>query len=187
MLRLLQDSIFRKEESAGALRSRGLGMTWDSPRQNAAPTKRLLALGLAVTLSFSAICGGVLWTMGERDFEHNRTAAANLVATIASEIDRNIELYDLSLQAVVDGLRLPEIGKISAELRQVVLFDRAATAKDMGSILVLDERGKVVLDSRSLAPAEKTSRPAIFFRPICTEPMPDCSSAAPGLRMMVNI
>jgi len=139
-------------------------MSWSIPRPTAAPTKRLLALGLAVTLSFSSICGGVLWTMGERDFEHNRAAATNLVASIASEIDRNIELYDLSLQAVVDGIRLPELSKISSELRQVVLFDRAATAKDMGSILVLDDRGKVTLDSRSLIPAEKNFSGSDFFQ-----------------------
>lgn len=134
------------------------------PRPKAAPTKRLLALGLAIALGFSAICGGVLWTMGERDFEHSRAAAANLVASIASEIDRNMELYDLSLQAVVDGMKLPEISKISPELRQVVLFDRAATAKDMGSILVLDDHGKVTLDSRSLAPSGKSFAASDFFQ-----------------------
>ena len=123
-------------------------------RQKTTPTKRLLALGLMITLSFSAICGWVLWQAGDRDYLHSRDAAANLVASLASEIDRNIELYDLSLQAVVDGMKLPDINKISPELRQVVLFDRASTAKDMGSILVLDVRGTVVLDSRALVPAE---------------------------------
>ena len=129
-------------------------MTKRIGKQKAAPTKRLLMLGLAVTLSFSAICGWVLWQAGGRDYLHSRDAAANLVSSLASEIDRNIELYDLSLQAVVDGLKLPEIDKVSPEMRQVVLFDRAATAKDMGSILVTDRLGKVVLDSRTLQPAE---------------------------------
>src|SRR5260370_28710132 len=139
-------------------------MSWAVPTPKGTPTKRLMALGLAVTLSFSAICGGVLWTMGERDFEHNRAAAANLVASIASEIDRNIELYDLSLQAVVDGIKLPEINKIAPELRQVVLFDRAATAKDMGAILVLDARGTVTLDSRSLVPTKKNVASSDLFQ-----------------------
>ena len=131
--------------------------------QKTAPTTRLLALGLTLTLSFSAICGWVLWHAGDRDYLHSRAAAANLVSSLASEIDRNIELYDLSLQAVVDGLKLPEISKISPELRQVVLFDRAATAKDMGSILVLDRLGKVLLDSRSLVPAETNYSGYDFF------------------------
>src|SRR6185295_3847487 len=139
-------------------------MSWGIPRAKSAPTKRLLALGLAVTLSFSALCGGVLWTMGERDFEHSRAAAANLIASIASDIERNIELYDLSLQAVVDGLKLPEFKSISPELRQVVLFDRAATAKDMGSIQVLDASGTVTLDSRALDPAAKNFSGHDFFQ-----------------------
>ncbi len=139
-------------------------MTTRFARQKTAPTKWLLMLGLAVTLSFSAICGWVLWQAGGRDYLHSREAAANLVSSLASEIDRNIELYDLSLQAVVDGMKLPEIDKISPELRQVVLFDRAATAKDMGSILVTDRLGKVVLDSHSLVPAEANYSGRDFFQ-----------------------
>lgn len=132
--------------------------------QKTAPTKLLLILGLALTLSFSAICGWVLWQAGGRDYQHSRDAAANLVSSLASEIDRNIELYDLSLQAVVDGIKLSEIDRISPELRQVVLFDRAATAKDMGSILVMDRLGKVILDSRSLRPAEANYSGQDFFQ-----------------------
>ena len=139
-------------------------MTTRIGKQKTAPTKRLLMLGLAVTLSFSAICGWVLWQAGGRDYLHSREAATNLVSSLASEIDRNIELYDLSLQAVVDGIKLPEIDKISPELRQVVLFDRAATAKDMGSILVTDRLGKVVLDSRSLQPADANYSGLDFFQ-----------------------
>ncbi|WP_213031384.1 hypothetical protein, partial [Acinetobacter baumannii] len=56
--------------------------------QKTAPTKLLLILGLALTLSFSAICGWVLWQAGGRDYQHSRAAAANLVSSLASEIDR---------------------------------------------------------------------------------------------------
>jgi hypothetical protein len=101
--------------------------------------KRLIALGLSITLGFSAICGSVLWGSRNRDREQARQSAANVIATISSEIDRNLELYDLSLQAVGDGIKLPESSRISPELRQLLLFDRAATAKDMGSIFVLDK------------------------------------------------
>ena len=142
----------------------GLFMTVGIARQKKAPTKLLLALGLTITLSFSTICGWVLWQAGDRDYLNSREAAANLVASLASEIDRNIEIYDLSLQAVVDGMKLPDINKISPELRQVVLFDRASTAKDMGSILVLDRRGTVVLDSRALVPAEMNHAGRDFFQ-----------------------
>lgn len=102
--------------------------------------------------------------MAQNDYQHAKVAATNLVASIASEIDRNIELYDLSLQAVVDGVRLPEINRISPELRQVVLFDRAATARDLGSIQVLDAAGDVRLDSRTLTPRKENFAGHGFFR-----------------------
>ncbi|MGL3214559.1 hypothetical protein [Bradyrhizobium sp. BR 1433] len=111
------------------------------PKPKAVPTKRLLALGIGLVLCFSAICASILWEMAGKDYQHAKQGATNLVASIASEIDRNIDLYDLSLQAVADGVKLQELGKISPELRQVVLFDRAATAKDLGSILVLNAAG----------------------------------------------
>lgn len=110
---------------------------------------RLIAVGLAVTLGFSAVFGAILWDMARRDRDKALDAAANLVATIANDISRNIQLYDLSLQAVIDGLKLPDINKVDPELRRLILFDRAATAKDLGAILVFDKNGDVVIDSRA--------------------------------------
>ena len=132
-----------------------LGITLPSkhlPARKNSYGKRLIALGLTVTVGFSAVFGTVLWEIRNRDREQARQAAANVIATIAADIERNLELYDLSLQAVVDGMKLPAISKIELELRQLVLFDRAATAKDMGSIFVLDKEGTVVIDSRTLKP-----------------------------------
>lgn len=83
------------------------------PKPKAVPTKRLLALGIGLVLCFSAICASILWEMASKDYRHAKEGATNLVASIASEIDRNIDLYDLSLQAVADGVKLPELGKIS--------------------------------------------------------------------------
>ncbi|MEZ2147938.1 sensor domain-containing diguanylate cyclase [Bradyrhizobium sp. DN5] len=128
------------------------------------PAKRLLALGIGLILGFSGICATILWEMAQKDIQHAKEAATNLVASIASEIDRNIEIYDLSLQAVADGVKLPEINRVSPELRQVVLFDRAATAKDLGSILVLDATGNVRLDSRTLTPRPTNFANRDFFR-----------------------
>ncbi|KWV57883.1 hypothetical protein AS156_37420 [Bradyrhizobium macuxiense] len=134
------------------------------PRPRAIPAKRLLALGIGLVLCFSALCASILWEMAQKDYQHAKEGATNLVASIASEIDRNIELYDLSLLAVADGEKLPEINSISPELRQVVLFDRAATAKDLGSILVLNTAGDVTLDSRTLAPRKANFADHDFFR-----------------------
>jgi hypothetical protein len=76
-----------------------------------------------------------------------------LIALIAErDIERNFELYEVSLQAVVHGLKDPEVMSLSPLLRLSVLVDRAASAKYLGSMLVLDARGNIVLHSASDAP-----------------------------------
>ena len=72
------------------------------------------------------------------------TAARNLLTAVSQDIGRNVDLYDLSLQSVVDGLKLPGLPQLSPELRQAVLFDRSATAEYLGAILIVDEHGDVV-------------------------------------------
>lgn len=146
--------------------------------------KRLVTLGLTVTLGFSAISGYILWENRTRDRETARQFAANLVQTISSEIDRNLELYDLSLQAVVDGINLPSLSQMSPETRHFVLFDRAATAKGMGSIFILDKDGNVTIDSRTATPPTANFAKSDFFkvmsavssdRPYLSKPWRDAS------------
>ena len=50
---------------------------------------------------------------------------------------RSVELYNLSLQAVVDGAQSPEVTALPASLRRRVLFDRATTAANLGGAYLL--------------------------------------------------
>ncbi|MGZ5894964.1 MAG: GGDEF domain-containing protein, partial [Xanthobacteraceae bacterium] len=90
------------------------------------------------------LCGlgvGILSDMQRAKIEQAKLSSTNIVSAIVSDVARTIELYDLSLQAVVDGLDHPEIKRVSKEVRQMILFDRAATATHLGRIRVLDELG----------------------------------------------
>lgn len=111
--------------------------------------KWLITVSLIVTLGFCAICSSILWEMRRADWEKASQASINVVATIGADIARNIELYDLSLQAVVDGLKLPQINQVNKDVRQLILFNRATAAKHQGAIRVLDAVGTVIDDSRS--------------------------------------
>jgi len=124
----------------------------------------IILIGMIVTLGFSGIFGTILWDMARRDRAKALDGATNLVATIASDIYRNIELYDLSLQAVVEGLNLPGIDQLSPLFRNLLLFDRAATAKDLGSILVIDSTGKLTIDSLSAIPSDTNFSQRDFFQ-----------------------
>ena len=116
------------------------------------PVKRLIATIFVVALCFCALCGKVLLDARRAAFEHAAQVGTSLVATLSSEIARNFESYDLSLKAVMDNLAYPEITTVSPELRQLILFDRSAFAKNLQSISLLDEKGIVRLDSRTPFP-----------------------------------
>jgi len=124
-------------------------------------------LVLFTVLGLTAICAifaALLWD----DYQEARfnafQQAGNIAALLEQDIDRNIELYDLSLQAAIDGVTDPEVMNLPPAIRQAVLFDRSATAQGMGSLLVLDESGTIILDSGSKAPRNGNFADRDYFR-----------------------
>jgi diguanylate cyclase (GGDEF)-like protein len=120
-------------------------------------TNRLIAALLLVAVGFSAVCAAFLVDTRRTAWNTTRDATASLVEALELDILLNIESFDLSLQAVVDNVGRPEIGQMAPELRQLLLFDRSATARQLEGILVLDEAGHVRFDSRAPDP-EPVSR-----------------------------
>lgn len=70
------------------------------------------------------------------------------------DIERNVELYDLSLQAVILGMQRPDVMSAPPPLRRGVLFDHAMTAQFLGSMLVMDAAGNIILDSANDVPRQ---------------------------------
>jgi diguanylate cyclase (GGDEF)-like protein len=112
--------------------------------------KTLIATAVLTVAGFTAICANVLLEMRRGDEALARQTSANLASTIDADIGRNLELYDLSLRAVVEDMQMPEIEQVSKSIRQLILFDRAATAKHFGAIEVFDANGDLTVDSASL-------------------------------------
>lgn len=107
------------------------------------------ACGLVVLLSFFAAIG---YDFYRATIEMNEQAAMNIAALASQTIERDIELYDLSLQSVLDGVNDPDILYQEPALRQKILFDRSATAPGLGSLTALDENGDIFLDSHGFPP-----------------------------------
>lgn len=113
----------------------------------------LLIIGAsALSLVLAALTALSLWEMRSDALARARDAADNLALILQRDIARNIEVYDLSLQAVIDGVRDPAMLALPPNVRQLVLFDRSTNAQDLGSLLVTDKAGDVVIDSHSVPP-----------------------------------
>ncbi|WP_191970857.1 sensor domain-containing diguanylate cyclase [Methylobacterium soli] len=106
----------------------------------------------------------MLWQMRLDAARRAEIAARILVQVLGRDIARNIELYDLSLRAVVDGMKRSEVAKADPELRHMILFDRAATALGFGNIIVLDATGNVITSSQSVTPPTFNSADREYFR-----------------------
>ena len=132
-------------------------------RQWRLSAKLLLASSIATVIGFSTICATVMLDMRRGEEELARQTLENLASGIDADISRNIEVYDLSLRAVASNLVMPEIRNVSKEIRHLILFDHAATAKHFGVIQVFDAQGNLTIDAASLDPAPENAREEEYF------------------------
>ncbi|MFC0408345.1 diguanylate cyclase [Roseomonas elaeocarpi] len=121
------------------------------------------ALMVLLTLGFCGLSGLMLWEMRREAWNNNIRSSHNLLAAISQDVNRNLEIYSLSLQAVADGLDRADVRAASPEIQDLILYDRAATAQYLDSILVLDESGKVILDSKSRPPRSVQAADRDYF------------------------
>jgi signal transduction histidine kinase/DNA-binding NarL/FixJ family response regulator len=127
-----------------------------APAMTHLPPGRIARLGLAcigaVTIGFIVLCLVVLVQARRDATDAADTQARNIAASVAQDVARNFDLYDLSLQAVVRGLRWPGIMTLDPTLRQTILFAPPSRAPYFGFINALNAAGTVVADSQSVTP-----------------------------------
>ncbi len=110
--------------------------------------RAVVGLGVMLALVMFALCALVLYQSRQDAFEHGRQTSLNVLLLAKRDIQRNFEIYALSLQAIVDSRQQPEIRALPRHLQQALLADRAVNAKYLGSIAVLDANGNLILDNR---------------------------------------
>ena len=101
-------------------------------------------LGTFLALMLAIVFATSLYDAREEAISHARENATNLVHVIGGDIERNIELYDLTLQSAVDGAQQADVMALAPALRNRVLFDGAAMARYIVDIVIVDEKGAVV-------------------------------------------
>jgi hypothetical protein len=126
--------------------------------------KLLIVSSVVTVIGFSAICASVMLDMRHGEEELARQTLDNLASSIDADISRNVELYDLSLRAVVSTMLMPEIKDVSKPIRHLILFDHAATAKHFGAIQVFDADGRLTIDASTLDPVEENRGDEEFFQ-----------------------
>ncbi|RKE23942.1 diguanylate cyclase [Paraburkholderia sp. BL23I1N1] len=119
--------------------------------------------GVLIALAMVGLCTIVLYESRLDALERARETSRNVALIAQRDIERNFELYALSLQAVVDGMQQPDVLALPPHLRRELLFDRATTARYLGSMLVLDASGNIVIDSASDTPRKGNFADRSYF------------------------
>src|SRR6476661_3793148 len=93
-------------------------------RQHARPwrlsAKLLIASSVATVIGFSAVCASVLLDMRHGEERLAQQSLENLASGIETDLSRNIELYDLSLRAVVSNMVMPELAGVPKTVRHLI-------------------------------------------------------------------
>lgn len=97
----------------------------------------LTVQGLSIYRSYNAT-----WALATR-------SAENVLQSLTANIERNLNVIDLSVAGLQDAAAIEGIDGLSPAVRHALLFDRAGTARYLGSLLALDAKGNIRFDSRS--------------------------------------
>jgi hypothetical protein len=115
-------------------------------------SRSIMPVSLALVCAIMAIVVFTLWQAREDARTRAEREGENIVQAIEADVARNIEVYDLSLQGLREALATVAVAHVEREVQRLALFDRAASAKYMGALLVLNATGDIVMSSRSTTP-----------------------------------
>lgn len=153
-----------------ASRDAALLLTRVGPRmleQKTMVTRRpniVIAISIVLASAILAIAVWVLAQMRDDALRRAQDSVFNVSLLVERDVSRNLEIYDLSLRAVIEGLKQPGVLDLTPAIRQMVLFDGSASAKYMGSILVTDETGNVRFDSQASPPRQINLADRDYFK-----------------------
>ena len=105
---------------------------------------RLLLAPFLVVVGICGLVGFLLLEARREAWDRAALEASNMRRLVARDLARNLEVFDLSLRAIQENLQVPGLAEMPAEVRDMVLFDRAITASHIGAVFVTDAAGNVM-------------------------------------------
>lgn len=128
------------------------------------PFHRLILLALALSVGIGALFARAILTIRDDEWNYARDANAALARTMEQNIGRTLDGFDQSLQGVVEVLARPDYDALPEDIRRAMLFDRSLRTRGLGSVLVLDQGGNVLIESPARQGAVPNLADRDYFR-----------------------
>lgn len=127
-------------------------------------------------------------------------SAENVLNATATTIGRNLSVIDLSLRGAGEAVATSGVSQLPPDIRQKVLFDRAASAQFLGSMLVLNREGATLsmipgsfpprvgnFSDRDYFTVQKDGHPAVLRPMSASLSRADCGAADPSIALSRRI
>lgn len=127
---------------------------------------RYLAFGLGCALlaGVLSLATWVVWEdHREAEVEARRTVQ-NLAQVLEHDIARSIQLYDMMFADVTAALQISGVRTASPEMRQAALFSHISEARYISALLVLDEHGDLIFESKNAVPRRVNFADRDYFK-----------------------
>src|SRR5690606_19044068 len=89
----------------------------------------------AVVACFGLVCAAALYDTRQDAKKAAREATVNIGRVVADGIRRDIELVDLALQSILNGLRVAEAEGLDPYRRHRLLFDNLPPVRGVGNLV----------------------------------------------------
>lgn len=99
-----------------------------------------------------SVQGYILYTSYQATWLLATRSEENVLRTIAANIKRNLDIIELSLIGLEAASQLDGLDELNPQMRNMLLFDRAASARYLGALLVLNPEGSIRFDSGAIPP-----------------------------------
>lgn len=152
------------EGEQNRMERRLLSARWLPLSRHVRSARSWIILGVLAPIGMLVLSAIMLLELRQDAWDKAEQTSKNLLQVIERDIARNVEIIDLSLQGVVDNLKVPGLAGASPSLRRIALFDRAATARDMGVMLVIDENGDSIIDANADTPRRLNNADRDYFQ-----------------------
>lgn len=112
---------------------------------------------MLLTIALLVVASVMILDLREQVGRRAEENARNILQVVGRDIARNVEVLDISIKGVLDGLARPEVMALAPEIRNLVLFDRSTTASRLGAFVVFDAEGVPRIDSAGPVPRQVRS------------------------------
>jgi len=127
-------------------------------------SRQYILLALALSAGIGALFAKTILTIRDGQWDYALQTNKTLAHTIEQNIGRTIDGFGHSLDGIVTGLGRADLRSLPAPVLRTLLFDSSLRTRGLGSVVVVNAKGDIIMDSASEVPRKGNVQDREYFR-----------------------